>query len=93
MICACATACLIRWRSPLDNIAQLLPLINRKERVHLLYGDLRDSDSINEAVRTGMPLSFFSTGQRIPEDLEEVTPGRLTSLILSGQGLRSRAVA
>jgi flagellar biosynthesis protein FlhF len=47
----------------------------------------------NEAVRTGMPLSFFATGQRIPEDLEEVTPGRLTSLILSGQGLRSRAVA
>jgi flagellar biosynthesis protein FlhF len=47
----------------------------------------------NEAVRTGMPLSFFATGQRIPEDLEEVTPGRLTGLILSGQGLRSRAVA
>src|SRR5580704_14500175 len=43
----------------------------------------------NEAVRTGMPLSFFATGQRIPEDLEEVTPVRLTSLILSGQGLRS----
>jgi flagellar biosynthesis protein FlhF len=47
----------------------------------------------NEAVRTGMPLSFFATGQRIPEDLEEVTPGRLTSLILSGHGFRSRAVA
>jgi flagellar biosynthesis protein FlhF len=47
----------------------------------------------NEAVRTAMPLSFFATGQRIPEDLEEVTPGRLTSLIISGQGLRSRAVA
>jgi flagellar biosynthesis protein FlhF len=47
----------------------------------------------NEAVRTEMPLSFFATGQRIPEDLEEVTPGRLTTLILSGKGLRSRAVA
>src|SRR5580704_7245392 len=47
----------------------------------------------NEAVRTGMPLSFFATGQRIPEDLEEVTPVRLTSLILSGQGLRSRSAA
>jgi flagellar biosynthesis protein FlhF len=47
----------------------------------------------NEAVRTGMPLSFFATGQRIPEDLEEVTPGRLTGMILSGQGLRSRSVA
>ena len=47
----------------------------------------------NEAVRTGMPLSFFATGQRIPEDLEEVTPGRLTGMILSGQGLRSRSAA
>jgi flagellar biosynthesis protein FlhF len=48
---------------------------------------------LNEAVRTGMPLSFFSTGQRIPEDLEEVTAARLTSLILAGQAARSRAVA
>jgi flagellar biosynthesis protein FlhF len=47
----------------------------------------------NEAVRTGMPLSFFATGQRIPEDLEEVTAGRLSSLILSGQAARSRSVA
>ena len=47
----------------------------------------------NEGVRTGMPLSFFATGQRIPEDLEEVTPGRMTGMILSGQGLRSRLVA
>jgi flagellar biosynthesis protein FlhF len=47
----------------------------------------------NEAVRTGMPLSFFATGQRIPEDLEEVTPGRLISMILSGQALKSRSVA
>jgi len=47
----------------------------------------------NEAVRTGLPLSFFTTGQRIPEDLEEVTAGRLTGLILSGHAARGRAVA
>src|SRR2546423_1224006 len=50
---------LIRWRSPLDNIAHLLPLINRSERLHLLYGDLRDSDSINEAVRACTPDYVF----------------------------------
>lgn len=50
---------LIRWRSPLDNLAHLLPLINRRERVRLLYGDLRDSDSINEAVRACTPDYVF----------------------------------
>jgi flagellar biosynthesis protein FlhF len=47
----------------------------------------------NEAVRTGMPLSFFATGQRIPEDLEEVVASRLTSMILCGQTARSRSAA
>ena len=31
-----------RWRSPLDNISHLLSRINRQDRVHLIYGDLRD---------------------------------------------------
>jgi flagellar biosynthesis protein FlhF len=48
---------------------------------------------LNEAVRTGLPLSFFATGQRVPEDLEEVTAARLTSMILAGQAARSRSVA
>ena len=39
----------------------------------------------NETVRTGKPLSFFATGQRIPEDLEAATRGRLTDLILGGR--------
>jgi flagellar biosynthesis protein FlhF len=48
---------------------------------------------LNEAVRTGMPLSFFAAGQRIPEDLEEVTAARLINLILAGQAARSRSAA
>ncbi len=50
---------LLRWRSPLDNIAQHLPRINAKDRMQLVYGDLRDSDSINEAVRTVKPDYVF----------------------------------
>ena len=43
----------------------------------------------NEAVRTGKPLSFFTNGQRIPEDLEAATKGRVAELILGGStGLR-----
>ncbi len=33
-----------RWRSPLDNLANIAHRINSKDRVSLLYGDLRDND-------------------------------------------------
>ena len=39
---------------------------------------------LNEAVRTGKPLSFLATGQRIPEDLEAAASGRVAGLILGG---------
>lgn len=50
---------LIRWRSPIDNIQHLLPRINQSDRVRLLYGDLRDSDSINSAIRECLPDYVF----------------------------------
>jgi GDP-mannose 4,6-dehydratase len=50
---------LCRWRSPLDNISHLLPRINLKDRVHLLYGDLRDYLSIHEAVKKCQPNYVF----------------------------------
>ena len=50
---------LIRWRSPLDNISHLLPDINRANRIKLVYGDLRDSDSINSAIRESSPDYVF----------------------------------
>ena len=49
----------IRWRSPLENIAHLLPRINRGDRVHLLNCELRDSDSVNAAVRESLPDYVF----------------------------------
>lgn len=48
-----------RWRSPLDNISQLLPRINSKDRVHLVYGDLRDSLSMQDVVKNSMPDYVF----------------------------------
>ncbi len=63
----------------------------------LMFTKLDETASVgpilNEAVRTGLPLSFFATGQRIPEDLEEVTAARLTGLILSGHAARSQSAA
>jgi GDP-mannose 4,6-dehydratase len=48
-----------RWRSPLDNLEKLIPRINRKDRVHLLYGDLRDTLAIQDVVRKAQPDYVF----------------------------------
>jgi flagellar biosynthesis protein FlhF len=44
----------------------------------------------NEAARTGKPLSFFTNGQRIPEDLEAASRNRLSELILAAPSGRGR---
>ncbi len=46
-----------------------------------------------EAVRSGKPLSFFTTGQRIPEDLEAASPGRLLQLMLAGRAGEAASAA
>lgn len=48
-----------RWRSPLDNIGHLIPRINAKDRVHLLYGDLRDYLSVQDVVQKSRPDYLF----------------------------------
>jgi GDP-mannose 4,6-dehydratase len=50
---------LCRWRSLLDNISHLLPRVNVNDRVHLVYGDLRDYLSIHETVRKAKPDYVF----------------------------------
>lgn len=39
---------------------------------------------LNEHHRTGTPLSYFGVGQRVPEDLEMATKGRVSELIIGG---------
>lgn len=48
-----------RWRSPLDNLEKLVGRINRGDRVHLLYGDLRDTLGVQEVVRKARPDYVF----------------------------------
>jgi GDP-mannose 4,6-dehydratase len=50
---------MLRWRSPLSNINAHLPAINRKERIHLVYADLRDTMSIDAAVAQCKPDYVF----------------------------------
>jgi GDPmannose 4,6-dehydratase len=50
---------MLRWRSPLSNINDHVPAINRKQRIHLVYADLRDTMSINAAVEQCKPDYVF----------------------------------
>lgn len=50
---------LCRWRSPLDNIRHLLPRVNHRDRVYLLYGDLKDYISLEKAIESARPDYVF----------------------------------
>ena len=50
---------LVRWRSPLDNLTRHIPAINRRDRIRLVYGDLRDPFAIDQAVKTAAPDYVF----------------------------------
>ena len=57
-----------RWRSPLDNLAQHIDRINRKDRFRLLYGDLRDYVSIHEVIVNSKPdYVFHLAAQSYPQ--------------------------
>jgi len=59
---------LARWRSPLDNIEQHLDRINREDRMRLVYGDLRDYVSIQQAVEGSSPdFVFHLAAQSYPQ--------------------------
>ncbi len=48
---------------------------------------------VNESARTGKPVSFLTTGQRIPEDIETASAPRLAELILTSRRVASRGAA
>lgn len=48
-----------RWRSPLDNVEELIPRVNNKDRVYFLYGDLNDYVSLVKAVDDSKPDYVF----------------------------------
>lgn len=64
---------------------------------HLLFTKLDETGSygpiFSEAARSGKPLSFFTAGQRIPEDLEAASRERVLDLVLQGAGGRARSAA
>ena len=59
---------LCRWRSPFDNINHLIPRIERKERIELIYGDINDYISIENALEIVKPdFVFHLAAQSYPK--------------------------
>ena len=59
---------MLRWRSPLDNIAHHIDRMNRNDRINLVYADLRDTMSINHAVQLAKPdFVFHLAAQSYPK--------------------------
>jgi flagellar biosynthesis protein FlhF len=54
---------------------------------HLLFSKLDETNSygtlLNVADKTGIPLSYFTIGQKVPEDIEIADGGRLAEMILN----------
>lgn len=50
---------LCRWRSPLDNLSNIIGRVNSGDRVSLVYGDIRDTLSIKNAVAKALPDYVF----------------------------------
>ena len=48
-----------RWRSPLDNVEQMLDRANKKDRVYFINGDLCDFVSLQDAVTESQPDYVF----------------------------------
>ena len=64
---------------------------------HLLFTKLDETATygpiLSEAARSGKPLSFFTGGQRIPEDLETASTDRVLDLVFRGGAGRARSAA
>ena len=50
---------LIRWNDKMDNIEHLMPMINNKERVHLLNADINDMTSLLTCFSEAKPDYVF----------------------------------
>ena len=70
------------------RVAELSRVIAQYEMFHprkLIFTRLDETCTagvlINEAIRTGLPVSFLTTGQQVPEDLEPASAGVFSGLL------------
>lgn len=73
-----------------EDMEDVIARFNNVPIHRLLFTKLDETTSFgaifNHSVKTGIPLSYFTTGQRVPEDIEVATPERVVELILGRRG-------
>lgn len=64
---------------------------------HLIFTKLDESATrgnlLNQLVRSGIPLSFWTNGRKIPEDIHVATPRRLTRMLLNDRNTKQAKTA
>jgi flagellar biosynthesis protein FlhF len=79
------------------DLERTVDLFQAFQPAKLLFTRLDETDATGsmfcEAARTGKPLSFFSTGQVIPEDMEPATKARIIAHLVQELPKALRAVA
>ena len=79
------------------DLQRTVDLFQAFQPAKLLFTRLDETDVTGsmycEAARTGKPLSFFSTGQVIPEDMEPATKARIIAFLVRELPQALRAVA
>jgi GDP-mannose 4,6-dehydratase len=79
---------LLRWNDDLGNVDHLLPRINDKDRVGLVYGDLNDHPSLERAVASVRPdYVFHLAAQSYPQTSFTAPIETLQTNILGTAGL------
>ncbi|MEO8659296.1 MAG: hypothetical protein ABI693_12550 [Bryobacteraceae bacterium] len=80
--------------------ADMARVAGRYEAFHptkLLFTNLDETESFaamfSEAARSGLPLSFFGTGQVVPDDMEPASIARITESLPGASSHYERAVA
>ncbi len=91
---------LIRWRSPIDNINNHIKSINRKERIFLHYGDIREQHSIDCIIKCIKPdyvfhlaaQSYPKTSFEIPADTYETNITGTSNILESLRRYKKNAI-
>ena len=59
---------LIRWRSPLENLARHIPAASAGKRIEFIYGDVRDVLAVDRAIAKAAPdYVFHLAAQSFPQ--------------------------
>ena len=78
-----------RWRSSLENIETIVPMINRGERVSILYGDLRDTLAVQDVVRQAKPDYVSTSPHKVTPRTSFTRVRWIPSILISVQSVFS----